>query len=68
MQPHANLGINFRKHFKPIGVSTKRLEKEVFAKAEKIKKEVKDGVIEWKYVKDVWKELMKLGEKLRKCS
>ena len=65
MQPHVNLGINFRRHFEPLGVSVKRSRVAVEKKLQLLLKEVKEGIIDKEYAKGRIEELSILARQLR---
>lgn len=45
MQPHVNLGINFRRHFEPFGFSLKRSKRPIEKRIHTIQRDFKAGLI-----------------------
>lgn len=58
MQPHFNLGINFRKHFEPFGFSKKRSLNLLKRKLEQYYKDIKSGILHKEYAKDQIDDLL----------
>lgn len=66
MQPHVNLGINFRKHFEPFGFSKARHIKSLHYEIDRSIKDVKEGKITFAAIKHYLKQLDELIRDLNK--
>jgi len=66
MQPHYNLGIRFRTHFQPFGISKKRISNKLHDELQGHINALKEGRITWADIKDTVKDLYSVIKRLGK--
>jgi hypothetical protein len=66
MQPHASLGINFRKHFEPFGYSKARSGRVLERKIKTLQLDVKNGYLPAAVAEKAIKEIKGLLRQMRK--